>query len=122
MGDLHCRIVTVVSVRCAVRNREISWPGRGKMVRFESNQSNLHGFHTGGKDLLRYNVLFARLVTDDIQSIGQVFGGRVGENRSGGFELKCVAFVPFQYRPQAYIAREVKLLYCRVVVGSGVWK
>ena len=34
-----------------------------------------------GKDLLRYNVLFARLVTDDIQSIGQVFGGRVGENR-----------------------------------------
>ena len=66
MGDLHCRIVTVVSVRCAVRNREISWPGRGKMVRFESNESNLHRFRMGGKDLMRYNVLFAILVTDGI--------------------------------------------------------
>ena len=66
MGDLHCRIVTVVSVRGVVRNGKVSWPGRGKMVRFESNESNLHRFRMGGKDLLRYNVLFAILATDGI--------------------------------------------------------
>ena len=35
-------------------------------MRFESNESNLHGFRMGGKDLMRYNVLFAILVTDGI--------------------------------------------------------
>ena len=68
MGDLHCTIVTVVSLGGVVRNMVISWPGRAKMVRFESNESNFHGFriYIGGKDLLRYNVLFAILATDGI--------------------------------------------------------
>ena len=35
-------------------------------MRFESNESNLHGFRMGGKDLMRYIVLFAILVTDGI--------------------------------------------------------
>ena len=64
-------------------------------------------------------MFFARLVTDDIQSIGQVFGGRFARVKSVGFELKCVAFVPFQYRSQAYIAREVKFFHCQVVGGTG---